>query len=206
MSNTLGRALIRTHARYNGITTPFWLRGGRLRYPGRPQALCASTVTRGSETSSLRGLCCGGRGKACDAVEPGSMAHRQRILSAQRSINLQGIEDQIKKRLAQPTGSRRAATSRWCRGRNPSSAYLQVNAPTLGCTPLELRQVGKHACRAITQGASRTIDWPSQGWTVSPETPLTAWKAVNRMWYELCLETGLVARRPEDFGIMGQRR
>ena len=40
-------------------------------------------------------------------------------------------------------------------------------------------------------------------WTVSPENPLTARVAVNRMWYEL-FGTGIV-ETTEDFGIMGQR-
>jgi hypothetical protein len=40
-------------------------------------------------------------------------------------------------------------------------------------------------------------------WTVSPQNPLTARVAVNRMWYEL-FGSGLVDTT-EDFGIMGQR-
>jgi hypothetical protein len=40
-------------------------------------------------------------------------------------------------------------------------------------------------------------------WTVSPQNPLMARVAVNRMWYEL-FGTGLV-ETTEDFGIMGQR-
>ena len=40
-------------------------------------------------------------------------------------------------------------------------------------------------------------------WTVSPQNPLTARVAVNRMWYEI-FGTGIV-ETTEDFGIMGQR-